>query len=284
MKFLQRFDEINPKVVYLLMAIALTLPVIKPIGMPITINKDMTMPVYNWIESLQPGDVVIFDTAYSGGSDAELTPQLKAWFYHCMKKGVKAIGVSQWEPGGPMAWPALNQVAEQCKAEGISAVYGVDWVYVGYKSGGTNTWRAMQTDFWKACGNVDYMRNDFSTLPLMQKVRKWDKESVKGIMIFSAGDPGIGTYTTLYPDHNIYVGNVAVQVATASNLLRSGQIKGILAGLRGAAEYEKLIGKPGYATRLMDAQSAGHLIIIVLVILGNISFILKGGSKKKIKA
>lgn len=275
MKFLERFDQINPKIIYIVMAIALIAPVLRPIGMPLTVNKDTTEPVFNWVEGMAPGDVIVFDTAYSGGSDSELSPQLSAWFKHCMKKGVKVIGVSQWQQAGPLAIATLEAATAELAKEGITVQYGIDWVYVGYKAGGVVTWRAMQNDFWRACADVDYYGKAFKDLPLMAKLPKWTNDYSKGIFILSAGDPGTGTYTTYFAEQPMYIGNVAVQVSGSMNLLRSGQAKGILAGLRGAAEYEKMLNQPGYATKLMDAQSMGHLAIIILVILGNVSYALK---------
>jgi hypothetical protein len=54
--------------------------------------------------------------------------------------------------------------------------------------------------------------------------------------------------------------------------LRSGQINGLIGGLRGAAEYEILIDQKGKAVAGMDAQSATHLAIIVLVIMCNLFY------------
>ncbi|MFM8552667.1 MAG: hypothetical protein ACKOCD_10255, partial [Nitrospiraceae bacterium] len=56
-------------------------------------------------------------------------------------------------------------------------------------------------------------------------------------------------------------------------LLRSGQINGLIGGLRGAAEYEVLIGQKGRAVAGMDAQSVTHFAIIVLVILCNVFYL-----------
>jgi hypothetical protein len=54
----------------------------------------------------------------------------------------------------------------------------------------------------------------------------------------------------------------------------SGQIKGMLQGLRGAAELELIIGSPSDAVKSMDALSVGHLVIILFIVLGNILFLL----------
>jgi len=54
--------------------------------------------------------------------------------------------------------------------------------------------------------------------------------------------------------------------------LKSGQMVGMLTGLRGAAEYENLIGKPGEAVAGMDAQSVAHVAIILVILVGNIGY------------
>lgn len=56
--------------------------------------------------------------------------------------------------------------------------------------------------------------------------------------------------------------------------LDTGQINGLIGGLRGAAEYETLIGMKGKAVAGMDAQSATHFIIIGLIVLCNLFYFL----------
>jgi hypothetical protein len=49
----------------------------------------------------------------------------------------------------------------------------------------------------------------------------------------------------------------------------TGQLDGIIAGLRGAADYEVLLGEPGAGVDGMPAQSTVHAIIIVFIIISN---------------
>jgi hypothetical protein len=55
-------------------------------------------------------------------------------------------------------------------------------------------------------------------------------------------------------------------------LLDSGQLVGMLTGMRGAAEYETLLGSrsPGFAVTAMAGQSFAHLFILGLIALGNL--------------
>jgi hypothetical protein len=65
--------------------------------------------------------------------------------------------------------------------------------------------------------------------------------------------------------------------------LNTGQLVGLIGGLKGAAEYEKLIAKEGKATLGMKVQSIVHLMIILMVIFGNVVYLLSMRQKKAIK-
>jgi hypothetical protein len=69
-------------------------------------------------------------------------------------------------------------------------------------------------------------------------------------------------------------GTTAVSAPKYYAFVASGQFKGLLGGMKGAAEYEILVGKKADAVTGMSAQSLVHLLIIFLVLLGNISFFI----------
>ena len=82
-------------------------------------------------------------------------------------------------------------------------------------------------------------------------------------------------------------------VTDAIPYVESGQLKGILAGMPGAAEYENLVYGfmknqsdnrfilnpdkvyPGKATSRMSAQSLAHVIMVLFIVFGNIAYYLK---------
>ncbi|MCL2497073.1 MAG: hypothetical protein FWF06_00485, partial [Symbiobacteriaceae bacterium] len=53
---------------------------------------------------------------------------------------------------------------------------------------------------------------------------------------------------------------------------QAGMLQGMIGGMSGAAAYEKLTGRLGAATQGLDSQGLGHLVIIVLIIIGNIAY------------
>ena len=54
--------------------------------------------------------------------------------------------------------------------------------------------------------------------------------------------------------------------------LGSGQVIGIMGGLLGAAQYEKLADNPGRAMDGMKVQLWAHIVIIIFIIMGNIGY------------
>ena len=52
------------------------------------------------------------------------------------------------------------------------------------------------------------------------------------------------------------------------------QLTGIIQGATGAASYEALVGEPGKAHQRMTSQSYVHILIILLIMIGNISYFM----------
>jgi len=72
------------------------------------------------------------------------------------------------------------------------------------------------------------------------------------------------------------VAGVSAQVDPAARpYYRSGQLKGLLSGLVGAAEYERLNQHPGVALSRMLPQAAGHLVIALLILFGNFAYLVE---------
>ncbi|MDD3733068.1 MAG: hypothetical protein PHU88_11910, partial [candidate division Zixibacteria bacterium] len=63
--------------------------------------------------------------------------------------------------------------------------------------------------------------------------------------------------------------------------LNSGQIFGYMAGMLGAAQYEKLAENDGKAVVAMKVQLFAHFLIIFFIIIGNIGFFMDKFSKKR---
>ncbi|MES4792903.1 MAG: hypothetical protein C4321_07885 [Chloroflexota bacterium] len=70
----------------------------------------------------------------------------------------------------------------------------------------------------------------------------------------------------------IGIGCTAVMAPEQYPFLDSGQLVGLLTGMKGAAEYEALVRRPDFATRGMVGQSAAVLLIILFIAVGNLGY------------
>jgi hypothetical protein len=120
---------------------------------------------------------------------------------------------------------------------------------------------------------ADYGGKVTKGLPVLAGVQ--NLRDVTYAVSLGAGNPGVEAWYVFGKDKYKFElggGCTGVMAPGLYPLLRSGQINGLIGGLRGAAEYETLIDQKGKAIAGMDAQSATHLAIIALVAICNIFY------------
>lgn len=266
--FWRKLLNIDSKIIYIVVGLALLIPVIKPFGMPLVINETYTRGFYDYLNNIPEDSVVFFDLAFRETGEAELGSTVLPAFELLQNRGVKIVVGGQWQQA-----PFFMQSRLEKRADEIGSVYGLDWVNIGYKPGGTTTWRAIMEDFWKGAAGVDCNGTKFDELPLMHRVRKLDKDTFAAIIIWEAGTPGSGTWMKYSPDIPLLAVYMS-GVGGSARYLRSGQVQAMIGGLEQAAEFEQLVGSIGDATGLVDAQSLAVIVVIAFVILGNIAWIM----------
>jgi hypothetical protein len=82
---------------------------------------------------------------------------------------------------------------------------------------------------------------------------------------------------------NLTVYTSAINVATVKPYAVTGQVKGFIGGIRGIAEFEVLTRVIGEASANMDSISLGSIWVIILIIIANLSFIVKRLQGKKME-
>ena len=266
----EKLQNIDRRWIYLLMAIAIAIPILKPMGLPIRIS-DETQTVFDAINSLKAGDVLWIGGDYGPSSAPELSPMLMVMLHHAFKKNVKVVIYCMWNDGAQLVQPIGEKIAGTYNKK-----YGEDWINLGWKPQPDVVLRNMTDDIVKA-GINDFTGKPLGGYPLIQQVKKLDKQYVAFAVDLSTGSPGTSEYLKYVREAKgipLSVGVTAVSAPGAMPYVRSGQYKGILNGMRGAAEYELLNKMPGPAVKGMDAQSVGHFVILLLVILGNVGYLL----------
>jgi hypothetical protein len=260
--------KIDRRIIFLMIGFCTLLPLLYPVGLAIKVSPEVH-GVYDYIEALPEGSVFLLSLDFDPASKPELYPQAVALLRHAFKKNLRVIGMTLWLPGTGMANEVITRVAGE-----MGKTSGQDYVFLGWSPGGSSVIINMGQDLYKAFP-TDYNNQPTKELAVLKDVKTL--RDVTYVVSLAAGTTGIETWYVFGKDkYKFELGGGCTGVIAPGlyPLLRSGQINGLIGGLRGAAEYEVLIGQKGRAVAGMDAQSATHLAIIVLVLLCNTFYLM----------
>ena len=267
MTFAERMLKIDRRIIFAVIGLCTLLPLLYPVGLAIRISPEVKA-VHDYIESLPEGSVFLLSLDFDPASKPELYPQAVALLRHAFTHNLRVIGMTLWLPGTGMANEVITRIAEE-----QGKVNGKDYVFLGWSPGGSSVIINMGQDLYKAFP-TDYGNQPTKGLAVLTGVQ--NLRDVSYVVSLAAGTTGIETWYVFGKDkYKFELGGGCTGVIAPGlyPLLRSGQINGLIGGLRGAAEYEVLIGQKGRAVAGMDAQSVTHFAIIVLVILCNVFYL-----------
>lgn len=267
MTFAERMLKIDRRIIFAVIGLCTLLPLLYPVGLPIKVSPEVR-GVYDYIESLPPGSVFLLSMDFDPASKPELYPQSIAILRHAFRKNLRVIVMTLWVTGTGLADQVISQVAQEA-----GKVNGRDYVFLGWSPGAGSVIINMGQDLYTTFP-FDYYGKPTKELPVLNGVQ--NLRDVNYAVSLAAGNPGVEAWYVFGKDkYKFELGGGCTGVIAPGlyPLLRSGQINGLIGGLRGAAEYESLIGQKGRAVAGMDAQSATHFAIIVLVILCNIFYV-----------
>jgi len=256
------------RIVFVLVAFAVIIPMLFPISLPVTISEP-TKNLYNYIEELEPGQAIMLVFDYGPSSLAELNPMAKAILKQCYAKGVKVIGLTLNVEGTTMGSDLMKEVAE-----GKGADYGEDYVFLGFRPGVELVILGMGTDIASIYEN-DYYETPIAELPMMKNIKNYDQiELVVDLSSSSLTESWI-TFANVQFNQKIAAGVTGVIISQMYPYLQTGQLVGLISGIAGAAEYERLINDHAKGVLWINIESFVHLLIVLLVIIGNIAFFVR---------
>lgn len=266
MKFFEKLEKLDRRIIYVIITIAVVLPFFFRMGLPISVSPEVKA-IYNYIDGLTPSDYVFISGDYDPQVDAELSPMFDAVVRHCFAKNIKLLVANVFNLQGiGLVEPRLKKIAEE-----YHKIYGVDYAFLGWRYGFSLLVMGMGENI-KKTWETDYYGTRLEDLPITKNIQNYDDidlvVSLTGSGVYGAWI----TYAYVQYHQKIAAGITAVMAADAYPQLQAGQLIGILGGLRGAAEYEQLIKHPSLGSAGMEAQSWAHVAIILFIILGNIGY------------
>jgi hypothetical protein len=275
-EIIEKFLNIDRRIIFLLIVLAVLIPLLKPLNLPGITTSAAVRGVYQKIESLSSDDVLLVSMDFDPASKPELYPMGVAILRHAFQRGVKVIGMTLWLTGVGMVEEIMSKTAREYNKK-----YGEDYVFLGWAPGRVNVIIGLGQDF-KRTFPKDFYGQKTTELPLLKNINSL--RQIDYMVDLAAGDPGIETWYLYGREKYKFElggGCTAVIAPGLYPFFQTGQINGLIGGMKGAAEYESLINKKDKATAGMDAMSTTHFLIIGLVVLSNIFYFIrrKGGNK-----
>jgi len=266
MGFWEKVGKIDRRWIYLLVALTVIFPVVVPFQLPIGITPEVRQ-LYDAVEALPDSSVVMLTFDYYASTLAETMPMSIAALHQLFRKNCKVVTMTTVPLGGPtIAEQVTADIAKQ-----YGKKYGIDYVNLGYKANYTAVLLGMGNSI-ESIYPTDNRGTRLEDLPLMQHVKNYN--DIKFILVIA--DNGIVDYWISIVNAQfgkpVGAGVTAVMAPKLYSYVESGQMTGLLGGMRGAAEYEELVMHPAMAVLGMNAQSLVHILVIVLIIIGNIAF------------
>lgn len=281
MKIWEQLGKIDRRILYLIIGGVVLFPLIVKIILPIHTSPPVEK-LFWVIDSIPPpSKALMISVDYDPQTTPELHPMTKAILRHAFVRGVRVCALAFWIQSIGLAEDALTEVArefnEKAETREDSIIYGRNYVFLGWTYPPL-VWLLGMGESIVGVFPFDYYHNKTDTLEIMKYIKSYDDAAI--LVSFSASTTPI-SYVA-YPQNRfglrVGAGVTAVSVADFYPYLQSGQLSGLLPGMKGAAEYEELVARhykiERYrpATQAMSSQTFAHFVIIFFIIIGNISY------------
>lgn len=265
-EFFERISKIDRRIIYLLVFIGVTIPLLTRKGFEFKPLQEVET-AYNFIEKLPEGSNVLVSIDYDAASMPELQPLLEVMLRHLFRNDLKVIMLGHWPLGLPLGQIALEKIAKE-----MDKKYGEDYVFLGYRPGIAAVILNIGKEI-RGVFDVDYRGVYLDSLPIMRNVHNY--EDIALLIGFEAGS--VGDFWVQFAqarfNQKIILTSTAVVTPDLYPYYQAKQIVGLIGGLRGAADYEILVKKKGFAYAGMTAQTIIHIIIVTLILIGNIGYL-----------
>ncbi len=278
--------------------VVIWLVVMIPLLYPFAIKPEAMPPVrmlFNYIDTMPEEKALVISIDYTPDTEPELHPMAISLLRHAFatKRKVGILCVATVLSLG-LGENAIRQVTEEFNSVATthedSIIYGRDYVFWGWTTPFITVLLGMGeriTDVFP----IDYYGHTTESLPIMQGLKNYDDMGIVVSIAASSVPLSWITYAHTQFDVHLGCGITAVSAADFYPYLHSGQFTGMLAGMKGAAEYEQLVADKmdeldldmtgrRMATEAMSSQTSAHIAIMIFLIIGNIAFFMSRRRKK----
>jgi hypothetical protein len=263
-----RLLSLDRRIIYILVLLAVGVPLLFRVSLPVKVGVE-TRKVHSAIDNIPQGSYVMLSFDIEASSLPEVKPLAEATVRHCFQRDLRIIGLALFSEGAAIGYNLLVQVADE-----MGKVYGSDYIYLGFRPQYVSAILGMGESI-EDVFPLDYLNNDWREYPGYASLGNYDDVA----LVISIADGSLPTYWVEYAgsryNQKIAACLTAAMTTSYYPYTVSGQLVGMVSGLKGAAEYETMLGYSGGGHRGMLSQSSGHALIILLVIVANVAELRK---------
>ena len=282
--FFERMQAIDRRWIFLMIACAVVIPMAFDLRLAEPATPEV-QTIFDKIEELPEGSPVLVSCDFDPPSRPELQPMAISYIRHLAHRRHKIYITALWPFGQAEARWVLDEILNK---EFPQLQYGIDYVLLGYRPGAQSVIQAILSDI-RSMYEYDYEGTPVDSMPMMEDIYKLSDFEL--ILNISAGYPGLKEWVQFGGDPSgvPIAGGVTAVSAPLLYPYYPAQMFGIMGGLKAAAEYETLLlenypesyeGLNEFdAIGRMGSQTFAHLVIILLIIIGNVAYFATGGGK-----
>ncbi|MCK4806249.1 MAG: hypothetical protein KAT09_01310 [Candidatus Aegiribacteria sp.] len=265
---IEKLGKLDRRIIFVLIALAVIIPISFDLILPNPVGAEPSRDLYDYVDALPEGSNVLVSFDYDPSTMPELQPMAEALVLHLFMKNVNIVGMALWPQGASLGQDAMSSMADS-----LGKAQYEDWCNLGYKTGGGIMIVRLGSSM-RAVFPTDRDNLPWDEIPMLEYIS--DLTSFDLIITLSAGDPGVPAWVMMGGDRfGVPVGGgcTAVSAPQYYTYLQTGQMVGLLGGLKGAADYETLVGiQDGQAVKGMAPQSVAHLVIMLFIVIGNVAY------------
>jgi hypothetical protein len=272
----ERLSALDRRVLFAVMMIIQAITLMVPLGLP-TVLEPMVKDAYDRIEATPTDGVIFVGFECAPGMWSEQKPPVLALMRHVISRQLKFIGETV-TPDAPPLWEELMaDLKPDLDANGY--VYGEDYAWCGFFAGTASAVISLAQDF-DGMVTADAYGTPTSQLPIFQGLETIDDFNKEYSLLLGGCGQGYYYLENMAANYGARFVFCPTGKCAVDYLLyyTGGYFKGVIGGLIGGAQYEKLIGRLGAASSQNDMISISVLTNFVFLLLGNIAHY---GSRRK---
>jgi hypothetical protein len=291
MNVIEYLSRLDRRIIYLVLALAVLLPLVIPSVQKVRVMTPVSK-LFNAVDAIPDDRILMIDFDYDPQTLPEMEPMGIALLRHAFQKRIRVAALSLYVQPLGLAKRALDQVTEEfnqrATSRADSIIYGRDFVFLGWQPPPIVPLLGMGISITNVYTR-DYYGYRTDSLPMMRRVRNFNDV---GILVSLSGATA-PLYWVAYSQTRFGVavgaGITAVSASEFYQYYQTGQFSGLMIGMKGAAEYEELV-----ETRLMlkdrrkasealGSLTAAHLTMIAFIVIGNVGYFIRRRSRKERK-